>query len=337
MAGTKRHTPIDLKALFDDAPYQWSFFNAVRRIECVCSELPRIGCALHANEDPVRFGQSTSLAFPPAEIERCVRGEDGGPDWLMVHFLGLLGCNGPMPLHFTEYVHNRGKHHRDYTLAAFLNMFHHRMLCLFYRAWAVNQQTVSFDRGDDPFGGYIAGLIGLGFDSLRDRDDVPDVAKLHYAGRLMCPTAHAAGLQAVLREYFGMPVAIEEFVGQWLEIPEENRCRLGADPSAGRLGISCIAGSRIWDCQQKFRLRFGPMTLASYEGLLPGSDGLGQLVAWVRTYVGLALEWDLQLVLRADEVPATRLGSSGRLGWTTWLNSESPSEDADDLILVDVS
>ena len=322
-------------AEFADAvdPSAWDFFLLVRFLECLASDRPRLGKSLHAADDLVRFCQDGSLAFPPTAIARFERREGGAPPRLFQHFFGLLGCNGPMPLRFAEYVHGREKQDRDPTWARFLDMFNHRMLCLFYRAWAASQQTVSFDRGDDPFGVYIASLIGIGTEALRRRDVVPDVAKLHYSGRLVCPTPNAEGLCAVLEGYFGQDVELEPFVGQWVELPPQAHCRLGESPDTGTLGLTCIAGERVWDCQSRFRLRFGPMSIDDYRSLLPGRAGCQRLVAWVRGYVGLTLQWDAQLILRAEDVPDTKLGEQGELGWTTWLRSGAAESDASDLVL----
>ena len=44
----------------------------------------------------------------------------------------------------------------------------------------------------------------------------------------------------------------------------------------------------------------------------------------------------MNLILRAGQVPAIRLGQQGRLGWTTWLMPRRVASDAADLCL-DVS
>ncbi len=334
MAAEERHAPAAVGGFLDAEPWAWDFFQAVRRIECECPDLPRVGASLHPGEDPVRFGQEPTLAFPPAALARVER-EDGRPPRVLVHFLGLLGCNGPMPLSFTEYVFQRQRHYGDRTLARFLDLFHHRLLCLFYRAWALHQQTVGFDRGEDFFAQCIASLMGRGTASLQGRDAVPEVAKLHYSGLLACPTRHAAGLRAILESYFRVPAAVTQFVGQWLPLPAAYRCRLGASPDSARIGLNTVVGERVWDRQQRFRLRFGPLRLADYVRFLPGGDSLRRVAAWVWNYAGLELEWELQLVLRADEVPSIRLGSGpgARLGYTTWLRSGPAPDDADALVL----
>jgi type VI secretion system protein ImpH len=128
-------------------------------------------------------------------------------------------------------------------------------------------------------------------------------------------------------------VEVLELVGQWLDVPEDCCCRLGESPETGSLGWTAIVGSRIWECQQRFRLRFGPMSLAEYERLLPGGQSLRRLIAWLKNYLADQLQWDVQLILKKEEVPPLKMGAVGRLGWTTWLTSRPLDHDADDLVL----
>jgi type VI secretion system protein ImpH len=224
----------------------------------------------------------------------------------------------------------------DPTFSRFLDLFHHRMLALFYRAWAAPQPAANFDRphfrfpedgGADRYALYVGASIGLAMPSLRDRDSVSDLAKLHYAGRLVCPTHHPEGLRAILQDYFAIRARIAEFVGDWVDIPEADRGRLGESPSNGALGRTALIGTRVWDCQQKFRIVAGPLSLEEYERFLPESPSLLRLVDVVRLYAGDELRWDLQLILRKEEVPPLLLGRSGRLGRTTWLASRPAQRD----------
>ncbi len=317
-----------------DKPYSFDFFQAVRRLECAHPELPRIGHSQRPQYDPVRFCQNVSLAFTPSSIDAFSEATDECPSRMVVNFFGLLGTNGPLPLPITEYVHDRLQNHKDKTLASFLNVFNHRMISLFYRAWACNQQSVSHDRKEkDPFAVYIGSLFGIGEDSFRNRDAVPDVGKLHYSGRLACEAKNAEGLREILQDYFGITVYIEEFVGQWIDIPQEHCCRLGESIGNGKMGSTLIIGSRFWECQQKFRIRFGPMCFSEYQRLLPGGDSIRRLIAWVKNYIGDELSWEIQLILRAIEVPNISLGKMGQLGWSTWLRSKKFEKDAGDLVL----
>jgi type VI secretion system protein ImpH len=130
-----------------------------------------------------------------------------------------------------------------------------------------------------------------------------------------------------------MPTAIETFSGQWLTLPENSVCRLGATPETGSLGVTTIVGSRFWDCQLKFRIRLGPMTLSDLYRLLPTGTSFTRLRTWVLNYANEEFFWDAQLVLKREEVPETCLGQAGMLGWTTWVRSKPFGHDADDLVI----
>lgn len=324
-------------------PFAFDFFQAVRRLECAMPGLPRVGTSGRAGQDGVRFTQDPSLAFAASTVARFdpADADAGTPARLAVNFIGLWGPGGPMPLHLTEYARDRQRNAADPTLVRFADVFHHRVASLFYRAWAVNQPTVAADRSAaadaepdaDRFAVYVASLIGRGMSSLRGRDAVPDAAKLHWAGHLAGETAHAEGLAAILSSHFGVPCAVLPFAGQWIDLPAESWCRLGASPETGALGRTSMVGSRVWDCQGKFRLRLGPVSLATFARLVPGEPGNRELRDWVRNYVGDQLAWEARIVLAARDVPGVRLGLAGRLGWSAWLPSTGPRRDVDDLVL----
>lgn len=336
MAGEDRtasHVLMFARTL-DTEPYHFDFFQAVRRIECLNRDKKRLGCSQRPSEDPIRLAQEPFLTFAPSTLAAFYPATDKRPARLAVRFLGLFGPNGPLPMHLTEYAYDRLHNAKDPTFSRFLDIFHHRLLSLFYRAWASAQPTVSLDRPEsDRFAVYVGSLFGIGMPALRERDAVPDLAKLHFAGQLVGQTRHPAGLSAILREFFRLPVAIREFIGHWLELPKEGRLRLGETPETGALGVATIIGSRVWSCQSKFRIVIGPIGLKDYLRMLPGGDSLRRLVAWVRNYAGDAWAWDVNLILKKEEVPALVLGQQGRLGWTTWVTSRDFTNDADDLRL----
>lgn len=339
MGDQSRTTPFNLNDLFSEKLTSYSFFQVMRLLECAYKNRPRFGQSLRpVDEAPIRLGQEISLAFAPSTLSsftlNTARKAKNLPPILRGHFLGLFGSNGPLPLHLTEYVNERIYHHRDHTLAGFADMFHHRMLSLFYRAYANTEPTVSFDRPEsDVFAQYVGSLAGFGDTALRDRDAMPDLAKFHYTGYLSCQNKHAEGLRAMLADYFGLTVSIEQFVGEWLDIQETDLTKLGDSPKTGELGISAILGSRVWACQHKFRVRFDALTLSEYVSLLPNGDRIAQLVSIVRNYLGDEFSWDVSLVLQKQQVPRLQLGESAQLGWTTWLGERNSDQNADDLKL----
>jgi type VI secretion system protein ImpH len=334
MAGTAGPAAHALALKLQQEAATYDFYAAVRAIECANREMPRVGTSIKPADDPVRFCEEPYLAFPLSSLSKVASDPIINVPRVYVNFMGLLGPNGPLPLHLTEYARERILHHNDQTLARFLDMFHHRMVSFFYRAWAVNQQTVSYEHeGFDRYAEYVASLIGDGMESAHGRDTVPDSAKLHYAGRLGGAARNAEGLEAVLQDFFQIKTRVETFVGEWIELPPDSQCRLGEAPMTGTLGSTAIVGSRIWECQYKFRVILGPMGYDDYRRMLPGGDSLGRLKDWVKNYIGEELGWDLQLILKKEEVPAAQLGKSGRLGWSTWTKAGPLKRDADNLIL----
>lgn len=210
MADTHRSETYALILRLTEKPYAFDFFQAVRRLDCARSGGEPVGVSTRLKMDPVRFAQKVSLAFAPSTIAGVDKPVEGSAPRFAVNFFGLLGPNGPMPLHLTEYIHEREHNFHDRTLARFLDIFHHRMISLFYRAWAVNQPTASFDRAmhdplSDRVGSYVGSMAGLGSPALRGRDRVSDLAKLHYVGRLACQAKNAEGLEAVIADYFKVP------------------------------------------------------------------------------------------------------------------------------------
>ena len=336
MAGTSRASPQALEFLqaLADEPHKFGFFECVRRLEALYRDKPRIGKSARAADDPFRLEQEPSLAFAPSTVAAFKPGNNGEPDRLSSYFLGLFGPNAPLPLHLTEYARDRLRNVHDPTFASFADIFHHRMLALFYRAWADARPTVNFDRPEtDRFRLYAGAFFGIGLPSMRDRDVLPDLAKLHRVGLFAGKTRNAEGLRAILEDYLKLPMSIREFVGEWMELPDDCRLKLGESSETGTLGTTATIGACVWGCQQKFRIVCGPVGLDDLHKLLPGSESLDHLVAVVRNYIGDELNWDVQLILHKEEVPPVRLGESGQLGWTTWLTPRPEEKDADEVVL----
>jgi type VI secretion system protein ImpH len=334
MAATLGHQADALAFLtaLEQAPYKFDFYQTLRRLECMHAPTPRWGQARRPADEPVRFGQDPELSFAPAPLGAFEPPRGTRPARLQVRLFGLMGPNGPLPIHITEYARERMRHAGDPTLARFLDILQHRFIEFFYRAWAQAQPHVNHDRPDDDrFTIYVGSFIGLSQAPFRHRDSVPDLAKFHHAGVLIRHPRSAAGLQAILQHFFRVPVRLQEFVGHWMELPVRERTRLGAESAS--LGGGAVLGRRIWDRQHKVRIHLGPLSREQYAAFLPGGTLLRQLVDWVRLYLTFELEWDVRLLLAGGEVPSLRLGSGARLGWTTWLGRRASTGDAGDLCL----
>jgi type VI secretion system protein ImpH len=313
------------------------FFRIVRLLDAAHPDLPRTGQAWSPAKENIRFAQKPELSFARTPLNSLDPETETRPPRLNVNFMGMCGPNGPLPLHLTEYVRDRLRNHGDPTLTDFLNIFNHRFISLFYRAWMVNQQALDLDRPEGQvFDSYIGSFFGENAEAATDNNTLPLHAKLFFAGHLASQSRSAEGLESIIHAFFDVPVSIETHVGRWIPMPTENRLRLsGSRRSAARLGETTMLGSRTYDTQLSFRIHLGPMDFSDYLRLLPDGDSFRRLSAWLDHYVGAEFFWDVRLALKASQVPPISLGKKGgqRLGWTTWLHSKPLQQNAADLTL----
>jgi type VI secretion system protein ImpH len=316
------------------APEGIDLFALLRYVEATSAPQARLGYSQTPRDDAVRLGQYPSTAFAPTTIYDIEpRGNRKAP-LIRILSLGLFGPNGPLPLHLTEYVRDRIRNQNDPALVAFADLFHHRFISLFYRAWADVQPAVQLDRPDqNRFDVHLGSLSGLGLTSMRQRDTVQDHARLFATGHFVRLTRNPEGICRVLAHYFQVPVQLREYIRSWISIPPGEQTRLSGKSTINQLGVGAIAGARVPDVQTRFRLQLGPMTLEDYERFLPIGHHNIRLRDWVRQYTGVEFQWDADLMLLAEEIPQSQLGGEQRLGWTTWLGHRISPEPACDLRL----
>jgi type VI secretion system protein ImpH len=261
------------------------------------------------------------MVFAPREIAE-IRGRHGIP-LIRLFGLGMLGPNGPLPIHMTEWVRERSQAKRDDTMADFLDLFHHRYLVHLYRAWAQAQAAAGLDRpGEETFTPYVARLAGDEADEVA-HTPLPAHARWASAAHRVRQARNPEGLAAMLSRYFGVDVGLHEYILQWIAIEPVDTCRIGTSRRSSMLGQGALAGEVVPDRQHKFRLVVGPLTLHQYlrftpQGAQDGCD-MPALVEWVRAFVGYEYVWEVELVLRREEAPPSCLGGEERLGWSSWM------------------
>ena len=327
-------------ALLRDEPNGVHFFQAVRLLERMASDRAPVGGFGDPRSEVVRFTVPPSLAFPASEIQS-LELEEAGPARMSVNFLGLTGPVGVLPHAYTQQVAERARA-RDTALRDFLDIFHHRLISLFYRAWEKHHFGVRHERErHDPLAEHVADLVGLGTPGLRQRLGVRDESLLFYSGLLASHRTSALALEQLLADYFGVPAVVEQFVGGWYALEEGDLCALDDDallasPSS-TLGLGAVVGDEIWDQQARVRVRLGPLTRAQYDDFLPGSAGLVRLGELVRVFARDEIDFEVQLVLAREAVPACRLGGEEGdvlpLGYTTWLATRPLAADPGDTVL----
>jgi type VI secretion system protein ImpH len=354
------------EALFEEG-YLFDFFQAVRLLERLQPSRQPVGRIARPSAEAVRFCALPAVVFPASAIYDISRPTADAPQPVMtVTFLGLFGPSGVLPRHYSELIVRQEREVRGperYALRDWLDLFNHRLIALFYRAWEKYRFYIPFERGEfrkidaDTFTRSVFSLVGLGFPALRNRlrvavpapatpdgrenvlARIDDLSLLHYAGFFARRVRCAVSLEALLHDYFGIQVRLVQFVGQWLLIDRSEQTRLDA---ASALGQNAVAGERVWDVQGKVRVRLGPLSLERFQDFLPDRTPVPQRKAFfllchlVRLYIGPHLDFDVQLVLRAADVSSCRLGQGGPgacLGWNTWVACGTFTHDADDPIL----
>ncbi len=325
------------RLLFQNAP-GFDFFQAVRLLERLAPDREPVGRNGPPQREAVRFSVHQTLAFPASEIHRLKRLDDPeSPPEMTVAFLGLTGPLAVLPYCYTELVIDRARA-GDRTLASFLDLFHHRLISLFYRAWSKYRPFLAFEEGlEDRPSRALFDLIGLGLESLRNRHEFPDGALLFYAGLFSKRHRPAVSLQRLLADHFGLPVEVRQFEGHWLHLEPADRSSLGASGVNNGLGTSLVLGSRVWDEQSKFRLRIGPLDFERFLALSPDGRHFRALAQLTRLYVDGEFVFDVQLILKAEDVPACQLsagpaGPGPRLGRHAWLKSRPFTSDADQAV-----
>lgn len=335
MAGADGHASNPLTALqrLRQEPYRFSLFAALRLLEQVDPARPRLGEARRPADESVRLEQPPHLIFAPSDVST-VEAAAGGRLKLGQFGFGVFGPNGALPFHLTEFAFERLRHHEDATVSDFINVFQHRMIALFYRAWADSDPVASHARPrDDDFVAFLGALVGLFDETSLGRDAVPDYARICRAGLIAPASKSADGLAALLSDFFRQRIELRQFVGGWLRVPTALRTRLRAADSSAILGGSATLGAASWQRQSRFEVVVGPLPFDAFMQFLPGSRALRALGDLIRFYTSGEWSWQVRLLVDEGDAPGVALGQVGRLGWTSWLGRKRGI--ADDVVLQD--
>jgi type VI secretion system protein ImpH len=324
-----------------EAPYRFVFFQAVRLLRLMRPGAPTPGEADEPAREPVRFRSDVSLSFPPSDVARIDPGSDERPPRLTVPFFGIAspGSFGSLPAAYTDFVRDEIRQ-RNGATAEFLDLFNHRLIALYYRAWEKHHFPVVYERGQAAGEGLfergLLSLVGVGTAETRSRLPFPDLALLPWAAGLARRRMSVETLERWIESHFRVPTRIEQFIPRWFPIEAadaaplgSSRCRLGRDSVLGR--TQCVS-------EFQFRVILGPLDRETYLRFVPTGDAYGSLREMLRFAAGAELEYDVRLVLRAGEVPPLCLGARApheapRLGWLTWIGTGPRDHDASDVTI----
>ena len=81
----------------------------------------------------------------------------------------------------------------------------------------------------------------------------------------------------------------------------------------------------------------GPMSYKQFVAFLPVGSAFKPVMEIIKLLAGPEFDFDVQLVLKAEEVPGTVLTTRARrrpmVGWNTWLKTKPFTQDDSQVIL----
>jgi type VI secretion system protein ImpH len=326
-----------LGRIITSEPYCFEFFQAVRLLTRVFTDRAPVGRLANPRQEVLRFGAHPSMTFPASEIQTLALSNTGAHS-MIVNFMGLIGPLGVLPLYYTELVIHRIRV-KDTGMRDFLDIFNHRIISLFYQAWEKYRFTIAYERGElDRFSQYLLDLIGMGTPGLQRRQAVFDDTLIFYSGLLALHTRSAQALKQILMDYFEIPVEVVQLTGGWYPLDRPSQCCFeNASTYSEQLGVGVVVGDEIWDPQSAARVIMGPLKLRQYLDFLPNGTAHRPLQALLKFFANGQVDFEVQLVLKREEVPACELGGEGevapQLGWITWAKSVPMKWDPGDTIL----
>lgn len=306
----------------------------------------RIGSEPLFHDSAIQFKSLQSLSFPAGDITRFRKtSSDDEPTAaeLTVAFIGLTGPNGVLPAHYTSLVidrcHSRNK---DYALREFFDLFNHRAISLFFRATEKYNLPIAYETAryleqrDDSITQALTALVGMGVSGLQNRSCFRDDVLLFYGGLFANRCRSAAGLEQILATFFQMKVQVQQFCERWLFLPESSQSGFQGALGNMALGQSAIAGARVQDIQSLFRVRIEVARWNDFLNYLPGTSTHRQIVDLIHHYVGIDLDFEIQLTLPGSEIPSAQMTKDEKqqplLGWTTWLGKPDPRQMVGDAV-----
>ena len=328
MAGKDGTASPSLKEQLQGRARTTSFFHLVQLLERYYRPSSPVGGSGPAAGEVIRFRPESSLGFPASDVTQVdVISENPDRFRITTTFLGLYGTTSPLPTFYSEQILWRQQGGDNQAPRDFLDLFHHRWLSLFYRAWLKYRYYLQFQpRGRDQVSQRLFALIGLGTQGLQqEKSDLCSVRLLRYAGLLTQRPRSCSALEGLISDYFGgIPVRVEQCTGRWMTIKPQQRLCLGRRNA--RLGEDGLLGERVFGRTGSFRVCLGPLDYEAFRGFFPGQHDFQHLQFLVKLFVGNGLAFDVELILSSTEVPPLHLragAGQGRLGWSTWLPAAS--------------
>lgn len=331
MASRNRKTIPTVKDVLLKEPYRFEFHQAIKILEYLHPKAIHFGETINPLDEVASIKSRVFLESMASDIYSIenfspnISFSDNGPTILNVNFMGLAGIQGPLPFPYTEMIIQRIRQD-DSSLKDFLDIFNHRLISILHRIrkqYLIGLSTLSPEKTTIASG--LRSFIGIGQKALENRLSLPDRSLLDFAGLYWGQPRSALGLETILRSYFHISLRIEKCVGRWRPIEPDQRTILGPKGQWQALAKGATLGTRVWDQENHFYIRLGPLDEEKLDFFLPNGEGFKRLSDLTKLYIGPTI--DFTITYTVMNPPSTHLKKKSYLGWRSWLGESLISGD----------
>lgn len=334
MAAPRRKQKTSLEDTLFNESYHFEFHQAVKVLELMYPKAKPLGETFHPEKEVVSIKSRILLSYPSSDIFSLSQNKDSlTPTVMQVNFMGLAGMGGPLPMPHTEKIIRRLQN-KDTAIQEFLNIFNHRLISILHRVrkkYTIGLMTTAPEK--TALARILFSSMGLGHQSLKNRFNFRDNTLLSLAGLFWTQQRSAEGLRVLLENYFEVPVMVQQLQGRWQDINETDQTTLGINGKNNILGLSATAGTHFWDQESRLIIKIGPLNQKKFLEFLRGGTLYDPLCQLIRFYLGIQNSYEINLVIKASDVMASRLDRKTSLAWTSWLKEAQFTHDDDQVIL----
>lgn len=332
MANSNGRAISSLVEELKEKPYEFSFHQAVKLLEAIYPNRSKLGENVDPLGDVVQVKSRVYFSTPSSDIYAIknlaldsLSANDNNADQaqLTVNFISIASAHSPLPITYTEIIYDRIRM-RDYGMRDFLDIFNHRLVSMSYAIEKKHELSLQNVLPENSvLGEILKGIAGVLIQPLSPKSSISERSILNYVSLLWQKPRSAVGLEQILRDYFNVPVKVQQFIGKWQWILEEEKTCIGVlKKTYNTLGHEAVLGERYWDEEAGIHLHIGPLKRHNFHEFLPSGQAYKSLLHLVRLY--LSLEWDfaLSFTVEKEVCQQTNLNGKSELGWTSWCFSQ---------------
>ncbi|GGP73148.1 type VI secretion system baseplate subunit TssG [Shewanella ulleungensis] len=296
-----------------DSPTEHDFYQAVYQFQQQLGQGReqgyKVGFDAIPQQELLRFKSDQHLGFPGQAISDVQPIKYNQDDKLAadmhVSFMGLTGPSGVLPSHYTELLLERLRL-KDTGMRDFYDLFNHRIISLFYRAWEKYRFSVNYQSSTACKPDSFTHVLSL----LSGKKSI----NRYYAGFNHTKTPSAESLRRMLNDFTGCQVEVCSFQGRWQHLSQTEQTRMASrsmpEGQYARLGVDASIGSRVWDINSSVSINIKPKEGATVTQFMPGAASYEALKDLVSGYLGQSVKYKIFLEIKQKDAPTAQLSKS---------------------------